>query len=412
MSQPALDSPVITPPPAPRLQTDAEAVAAARDLAERFAAGAADRDRDRRLPADELDDLSRSGLLAITVPRQHGGADVATETLGTVIRLLAAADGSLGQIPQNHFFFVEVLRQNGTPQQQARFYGEVLDGRRFGNALAEPGARHALELRTTIRHDGDGYRVNGTKYYSTGALFAHWIPVYALDEERRVHAAYVPAGAPGLEIVDDWDGIGQRTTASGTVRLDDVHVPADHVVPHYRTFQRAEAFGAYGQFIHAAIDAGIAEGALAAARDFVRHDARPWAESGVERAAEDPLIVQEFGELALRVRAARALLGDAARALDEARAALAADAPGAQALASEASVAVAAARAASSAAAVSVGSDILALGGARAASASRGLDRYWRDARTHTLHDPRRWKIQHLGNYELNGVEPPRNGIV
>lgn len=399
-------------PAAHRIASAEEAIAAAGALAERFAQDAGERDRERRLPRPELDELSRSGLLAITVPREHGGADVPTLALGRVIRLLAAADGSIGQIPQNHFFFVEVLRASGTEAQRRRFFAEVLDGRRFGNALAEPGARHALEFRTTIRRDGDGFRLDGAKYYSTGALFADWIPVYAVDEQERLQAAYVQAGAPGLEIVDDWDGIGQRTTASGTVRLDGVRVPAENVVAHHRVFDGPEVFGAYGQFLHAAIDVGLADGALAAAQDYVRNHARPWGEAGVERADQEPLVIHRFGELALRVRAARALLDDAARALDAARAALADAADDAEALAAEASVAVAAARAQADTAAVSVASDFLELGGARGASARRGLDRFWRDARTHTLHDPRRWKVQHVGDYELNGVAPPRNGIV
>lgn len=406
----------LTPPPATahRIETAEEAIELARGLAARFAETATERDRERRLPGPELDELSRAGLLAITVPAEHGGADVPTSTLGQLIRLLAAADGSIGQIPQNHFFFVEVLRQNGTPEQRRRFFAEVLAGKRFGNALAEPGATHALEYRTTIRPDGEGFRLDGAKYYSTGALLADWVPVYAVDAERRVHAAYVPAGAPGLEIVDDWEGVGQRTTASGTVRLNGVHVPAEDVVEHWRTFEKAEAFGAYGQFLHAAIDTGLAEGALRAGRDFVHTAARPWAESGVAKASEEPLVINQFGDLALRVRAARALLNEAAEALDRARAALLAApaAPEAEALAAAASAAVAAARAQADTAAVSVASDVLALGGARAASARRGLDRFWRDARTHTLHDPRRWKLQHLGNYELNDVAPPRSGIV
>ncbi|MDR9372038.1 acyl-CoA dehydrogenase family protein, partial [Conexibacter sp. JD483] len=314
-------------PPAAVIATAEEALATTRALAAEFAVDATARDLQRRLPRAELDRVSAAGITAITVPAEHGGADVPTRVLGEVIATLAAADASIGQIPQNHFFFVEVLRQNGTPEQQQRFFAEVLAGKRFGNALAEPGATHALEFRTTIRPDGDGwFRLDGAKYYSTGALLADWVPVYAVDEQGRVNAAYVEAGADGLEIVDDWEGVGQRTTASGTVRLNGVRIPADQVVPHWKTFEKTEAFGAYGQFLHAAIDTGIAIGALDAAREFVQTKARPWAEAGVARAAEEPLVINQFGELALRVRAARALLREAAEALDAARAAIAAQA--------------------------------------------------------------------------------------
>ncbi|MGX1620430.1 SfnB family sulfur acquisition oxidoreductase [Streptomyces sp. NPDC055506] len=387
---------------------DAEAVAVAGELAGEFAREAARRDAERILPRAELDRLSASGLLGITVPRSHGGAEVGARTLGEVVRLLSAADGSIGQIPQNHFFFVEVLKENGTAGQRDLFYAELLAGRRFGNALAEKGTRHALEFSTRLKPRPDGsYSLTGTKNYSTGALFAHWIPVFALAPDDSLTAAFVPHDAPGVTVVDDWDGIGQRGTASGTVRFEDVHLPADRVVPHHLTFERPEVFGAFGQFIHAAVDTGIARGALEEGGELIRDIARPWGESGADRANEEPLVIQRFGELALLVRAAEALLDRAGAALDAAR-----DAPEDAGLAAEASVAVAAARAQADTAALTVANDVFALIGTRSVTGGRGLDRHWRNARTHTLHDPRRWKIQHLGNHALNGVAPPANGIV
>ncbi|GGM59168.1 SfnB family sulfur acquisition oxidoreductase [Longimycelium tulufanense] len=397
------------------ITSDDEAIETARSLANQFAKRAAHRDAERVLPVTELDELSTSGLLAITVPREHGGAEVSARALGEVIRLLSAADPNIGQIPQNHFFFVEVLRENGAPEQQAFFYKEVLAGKRFGNALAEAGARHANEFRTKLTPDSaGGYRLNGTKNYSTGALFAHWIPVFVTDSENRVFVAYVQSDTAGVAVIDDWNGIGQRTTASGTVLLDNVHVPDEHVVPHYRTFQRSEIFGAFGQYIHAAIDVGIAGGALTEGGEFIRTSSRPWWESGVQRAAEEPLVIQRFGELALLVRAAEALLERAGRALDEARAAFRSGVTGDRLaeLAAEASVAVAAARAQGDTAAITVSTDVFALAGTRSALRDHNLDRHWRNARTHTLHDPRRWKVQHIGNHALNGVAPPPNGIV
>ncbi|WP_435281139.1 SfnB family sulfur acquisition oxidoreductase [Streptomyces koelreuteriae] len=387
---------------------DAEAVAVAGELAAEFAREAALRDAERILPRAELDRLSASGLLGITVPRSHGGAGVGARTLGEVIRLLSAADPSIGQIPQNHFFFVEVLKENGTAAQRDLFYAELLAGRRFGNALAEKGTRHALEFATRLEPRPDGsYTLTGTKNYSTGALFAHWIPVFALGPDDSLTAAFVPYDAPGVTVVDDWDGIGQRGTASGTVRFEDVHVPADRVVPHHLTFERPEVFGAFGQFIHAAVDTGIARGALEEGGELIRDIARPWGESGADRANEEPLVIHRFGELALLVRAAEALLDRAGDSIDAARSA--SDDEG---LAAEASLAVAAARAQADTAALTVANDVFALIGTRSVTGGRGLDRHWRNARTHTLHDPRRWKIQHLGNHALNGVAPPANGIV
>ncbi|MFE5757406.1 SfnB family sulfur acquisition oxidoreductase [Streptomyces massasporeus] len=386
---------------------DAEALAVAAELAAEFRKNAAERDARRRLPHAELERLSASGLPAVSVPAEFGGADVGAGTLAEIFRLLAAADASLAQIPQSHFVYVNVLRRQGTHAQQEFFFGEVLRGRRFGNAQSEAGTKHVQDIRTRLARRPDGsYVLDGVKHYSTGALFAHWIPVLARADDDTLHVAYVPHDAPGLTVVDDWDGMGQRTTASGTVRLEGVPVPADRVVPHHLTFQGPQLHGAVAQLLHAAIDAGIASGALAEAVEFVRTKSRPWFESGLETAAEDPLLIQRFGELAIRVRAAEALLREAARAVDAARDDLTDDS------AAEASIAVATAKVSAGETAVGVGSALFEVAGTRSALDSLGLHRHWRDARTHTLHDPLRWKVQHIGRYVLGGTRPPRHGLL
>lgn len=389
---------------------DAEALAVAAGLAAEFREGAAERDARRRLPHAEVERLSASGLLAVSVPAEFGGADVGADTLAEIFRLLATADASLAQIPQSHFVYVNVLRRQGTYEQQKFLFGEVLAGRRFGNAQSEAGTRHVRDIRTRLAPRPDGsYVLDGVKHYSTGALFADWIPVLARAEDDTLHVAYVPRDAPGLTVIDDWDGMGQRTTASGTVRLESVPVPADRVVPHHLTFQGPQLHGAVAQLLHAAIDVGIASGALAEAVEFVRTKSRPWCESvdeGHATAAEDPLLIQRFGELAIRERAAEALLREAARAVDAARADLTDDS------AAAASVAVATAKVTAAEAAVEVGSALFEVAGTRSALDSLGLHRHWRDARTHSLHDPARWKVQHIGRYVLNGTRPPRHGLL
>lgn len=296
-------------PAAQVIADDAEALAVAAVLAEEFRAGASERDAERRLPRAEADRLSASGLLAVTVPAAYGGADVSQETLAEIFRLLASADTSLAQIPQSHSAYVNVLRRQGTARQREFFFAELLAGRRFGNAQSEAGTRHVQDIRTRLEPRPDGsYLLDGVKHYATGALFADWIPVPARAEEDALHVAYVPRDVPGVTVIDDWDGLGQRTTASGTVRLDRVRVPGDRVLPHHLTFEGPQLHGATAQLLHAAIDAGIAGGALAEAAEFVRTKSRPWFESGVETAAEDPLLIQRFGELALQVRASEALV--------------------------------------------------------------------------------------------------------
>ncbi|WFB83582.1 MULTISPECIES: SfnB family sulfur acquisition oxidoreductase [Streptomyces] len=393
--------------PAHVIADDAEALAVATALADEFRPGASARDAERRLPRAELDRLSASGLLAVTVPADHGGADVRATTLAEVFRLLASADGSLAQIPQSHFAYVNVIRRQGTEEQRTFFFAELLAGRRFGNAQSEAGTKHVQDFRTRLTRRPDGsYALDGVKHYSTGALFADWIPVLARTEDDNLHVAYVPRDAPGVTVTDDWDGLGQRTTASGTVRLADVAVPADRVLPHHLIFQGPQLHGAVAQLLHAAIDAGIAAGALAEAAEFVRTKSRPWFESGAETAVEDSLLVQRFGELALAVRASEALLSEAARTVDAASAGLTDDS------AAEASIAVAAAKVQAARTAVEVGSALFEVSGTRAALDSLNLHRHWRDARTHTLHDPTRWKVQHIGRHVLTGTRPPRHGLL
>ncbi|MFD9381387.1 SfnB family sulfur acquisition oxidoreductase [Streptomyces sp. NPDC059999] len=396
--------------PAHVIADEAEALAVAAELADAFRVGAADRDAGRVLPRAELDRLSASGLLGITVPSAHGGADVGARTLAEVFRLLAAADPSLAQIPQSHFVYVNVLRRQGGEAQRKFFFAEVLAGRRLGNAQSEKGTVHVQDIRARLTPRPDGsYLLTGEKHYSTGALFAHWIPVLARAGDDALHVAYVPAGAPGLTVVDDWDGMGQRTTASGTVHLVDVVVDADRIVPHHLTFQGPQLHGAIAQLLHAAIDAGIAAGALAEAAAFVRTGSRPWFEAvgeGYATPADDPLLVQRFGELAIQVRASEALLTAAADAVDRAAGRLTDD------TAASASIAVAAAKVHAARTAVETGSALFELAGTRSALDSLNLHRHWRDARTHTLHDPVRWKVQHIGRHVLSGTRPPRHGLL
>jgi len=384
----------------------AAAIAEAARLAAEIAAGAADRDAHRVLPEAELDRLSVAGLLAITVPAAYGGADVPVATLVEVVRLLSAADPNVGQVPQSHFAYVNHLRLRGSPGQQERLFAEVLGGKRFGNAQSESGTKHVREIRTTLSNVGDRrWRLDGRKFYATGALLADWIPVLAhLEADGPLHVAWVERHAPGVEVIDDWNGLGQRTTASGSVVLDGVVVEEDLITPYAATFDGPQTYGAFAQVVHAAIDAGIARAAVTDAAAFVRSRSRPYPDAGVDRAADDPLVVHAFGELELRTRAAEALLAEAARAVDAANAHLSEESVGA------ASLATAAARAASAHAALEAGTRLFEVAGTRAAAADLGLDRHWRNARTHTLHDPAAWKVQHLGRWAVDRTPPPNHG--
>lgn len=388
------------------IRDDAEALAVADALALRFAEGASGRDRERRLPHAELDAFCVSGLWGITVPRRFGGADVSSATLAKVIARIAQADGSLGQIPQNHFYALEVLRVNGSEDQQQRLFSEALQGRRFGNALAEFATKDSQQRTTTLRKGPDGWTIQGQKFYATGALFAQRIPTSVVDEHGVQYMAFVPRHAQGLEVIDDWSGFGQRTTGSGSVLLNNVPISPEDVVPFQASFERPSSVGPFAQILHAAIDIGIACGAYEATRAFVRERARPWPDSGVSAAHEDPLTIYDIGRVAIALHAAEAVLARAGAHLDIARAA-----PDAQSVAA-ASLSVATARALGTDVSLLAGNKLIELGGARAALAEDGLDRFWRNARVHTLHDPVRWKYHAIGNYHLNDQLPPRKGYL
>ena len=391
---------------------DETAVAEARRLAETFAAGAAARDRDRVLPYEQVDELAEAGLLALTVPAAYGGPDVSASTLTEVFRLIATADPNIAQIPHSHFVYANLVRVAGTPEQQRFFFSELLEGGRFGNAQSElktPGV-NVVETRLT-RDEPGWFRLNGAKGYCTGAIFATWIPVLArLDdgtpEGGEELVAFVERSAEGVTVVDDWGGMGQRTTASGTVELHGVRVAAEHVVRRGKAFDGPHSYGAFAQLLHAAIEVGIARGVLDEAADFVRTQARPHYEAQVQRAQDDPLVIQRFGELTVEVRVAEATLRAAGEAVDRALA------DPTDETAAEASLAVATAKIVAEQAALALTNGIFEVSGTRSAAASLGLDRHWRNARTHTLHDPVRWKYHHLGRWTLLGVRPPRHGQI
>ncbi|MGF6743897.1 SfnB family sulfur acquisition oxidoreductase [Paraburkholderia atlantica] len=384
---------------------DAQAIAVAHELARRIAAGASERDRERRLPREEIEWFSQSGLWGITVPKAYGGARVSFVTLTEVIKIVSAADPSLGQLPQNHFGLVDVIVLTGTEEQKRYFFAEILAGKRFGNGFSEKGTKNVLDLRTTVRRDGDDYVIDGTKFYSTGALFAHYVPVLGLDEERKAWLAYIPKGTAGLEVIDDWSGFGQRTTASGTVTLEDVRVPASHVLPAQRVSDEPTLNGPVSQIIQAAIDAGIAKAAIADTLEFVRTRARPWVDSGVDKAGDDPLTLREIGRLHIQLHAAEALLERAARVLDEFSAKVATTEDDV----ARASVAVGEAKVLTTEIALLAGEKLFELAGTQSTLNEHNFDRHWRNARTHTLHDPVRWKYHLVGNYYLNGVKPARH---
>jgi SfnB family sulfur acquisition oxidoreductase len=392
----------------PVVASGAEAIRVAREFAASIAGEAIERDRSGAVPARELAALDASGLLGITVPRAYGGGDLPAAVLAEVVRVIAAVDSAIAQVPQSHFLFVDVLAVLGTPSARQRLFGDVLAGARLGNGMAERGGPHAQDLKTRLTRAGAGLRLSGRKYYCTGALTASWIGVTALDDADRLVLAFVERDSPGVRLDEDWNVMGQRATVSGGAAFDNVAVDPGLVIPYQQAFEAPQQLGARTQLVHAAIEAGIAGGALRDAGDFLRTRARPFFEAAragwAQAAAADPHTIHRYGQLAAKVAAAEALVASAAATLDGIG-----RVPRDAAAAARGSIAVAQAKAFATEVAAEVASDLFALSGASATDERHDLSRHWRNARTHGSHDPVAWKYHHIGNYLLNSALPPNH---
>lgn len=389
--------------------TAEEALSSARALREQFAAGASQRDRQRTLPFDEVEQLRRSGLLALRVPREYGGAEIDLVTLSEVLRELAAGDPNIAQAITPQFTNLEKLRLYGSPSQQQRYFSGVLSGDLISNAAAEKGGNHIGDIQTQLLRTQQGWRLQGKKAYSTGSLFSSTILVTALHPDGGRAAVFVPNARQGVNVINDWDGMGQRTTSSGTTEYCDVAIEDEEILPIPAFGQRRTHEGGFAQLIHSAIDAGITEAALVDGCRYGRENARVLRESGVDSATQDPYVLHTVGEMVIITHSAQALLLRGAAKLDQALHASYRLAPTTDRLLAEASIAIAEAKYATTEASLRVSEMLFRLGGASATTAQQNLDRHWRNARTHTTHDPVSYKARAVGDYYLNDNLPPIN---
>ncbi|MBI6899381.1 monooxygenase [Pseudomonas putida] len=386
-------------PPARRITHEAEAIDIARQVAGEIAALAADPGNNRPLPRRQAELLSSSGLTAIGVPTQFGGLGASVATIVETVRLVSSADGGVGQLLQIHNVMLRGVLGGYPDEVRDRVLADVLAGKRLGNALAEVGGKNKFALKTRVERRADGKLVlNGSKFYSTGAYLAEWISLTAASEDGGA-GVLLHRDTPGLTLVDDWDAFGQQHSVSGTVKFDEIVLDERFVT--FRSGPMKRTGLTFPQILHAAIDSGIAAGALQAAVNYLREHARAWVESGVERASDEPHIIRQVGEYAVALRGAESVLREAARVFDAHE-----RDPADKALEDELILSVATARAHADGAALKIASDLFSLLGASASLSKWNLDRFWRDARVHTTHDPIRWRLHNVGNYYLNGVDP------
>ncbi|MBE9156976.1 acyl-CoA dehydrogenase family protein [Nodosilinea sp. LEGE 06152] len=374
----------------------------ATQVAEQLAADAVNQDREAGLPTAEVEALKQSGLLLLSIPRQYGGAGATWPQVYQAVQALANAQGSVGQLYANHVSLVAAAEAIGRPGQAEYYYRLTAQHNLFwANALNGRDSR----LKIAPAPEG-GFRVNGVKSFGTGVAAADISLIGAMPEGGDQPLVFVlPKDRPGWTYNHDWDNIGQRRTASGSYQFDNVVVNDDELIgpPPVPESAFPTLIFLVAQMGKVFTYLGVAEGALKAARNYTVSESRPWMFSGVESASQDPYILQQYGEAWAQLQAAIALADQAAEQIQmgwQKKTALTFAERG------EIAVTVAAAKAVAITAGLAITNQIFDGMGARATASRHGFDRYWRDLRTFTLHDPVAYKFRNVGNYVLNGEYP------
>lgn len=370
-------------------------------LLERLRATAVERDRAGGHPAAEKALLRDHGLLVLSVPQELGGTGADWPDILATVRRIATVDSSLAHLLAFQHLQLSGVLAYGSAEQQARWLGDTVRDHLWWGNTANP-----ADPRLRATESNGGLLLNGVKGFCSGTRGSQRLLTTAIHEPTgQMLIAVLPTDTPGITIHDDWDPIGQRQTDSTSVSFDNVPLAWSDVL--HRPGAPSSPFrslrGLLAQLILVNLYTGLAQGALSEARQYTLNEARPWAASGVARAADDPYTVHRYAEMHLTTTAAAALADSAAQQLQQAWEQgedLQAEERGQVALAS------AEAKVLAHRAALSVGEGVFDVCGARSARAAQGLDRFWRNARTHTLHDPIDYKLRDIGRYALEGRLP------
>jgi alkylation response protein AidB-like acyl-CoA dehydrogenase len=383
------------------LDTSNPHFAKAVELRKVFAEDAVARDKAGGKPLEQLRLLKESGLLTILIPREYGGAGEPWSSALKIGREFAKVDGSLGHLFGYHFSSVHAAFLRGTPEQAADFYRRSAAGNWFWGNTANSFSKSLFG-----RQEGEWYVLDGFRPFTSGSHIADYLQVAwedHLTNERRFAA--IPAGREGIRIEDDWDGIGQRQTGSGRVTYSNVRIHRDEVFDfkpnEAKPYQTLTPFQQQSVLLNVFI--GSAQGALIAARDYTNEKSRPWIHSGVEKHTDDPWVKRVYGDLYIKTQAATLLADQAAQALDDVWAKgrdLTEEERG------KAAVKIATANVFAGNVALEVTNQIFEVMGARSATNANGFDRFWRNVRIHTLHNPAEYKTRNIGTWFLTGGYP------
>ena len=374
-------------------------------LLPQIAEGAAERERTRQLPHEQIRQLAAARLLTLRIPQRYGGSESSVREVVLFVIDLAAVDSNIAQSLRPSFAFIESLLVQQSETERQLWFAHYLQGEVFGNAGWEIGGANG-QVSARIVPQGEHFRANGSKYYSTGALYADWVSAVALDENDEPVSFVVPRDREGLELMDDFDAMGQRLTASGTTRLNNVLVRREEIRTRVVEEGQRSIITPFLQLFLGAVQAGIARNALNDAVAFARDHARPIKHSSASRSVDDPYVEFSVGEISARAFAAEAAVLRAADTLDAAWA---------EELSHEAvtraAIDVAQAQYIAAESALKAGELLFDVGGASTTGRSHNLDRHWRNARTVANHNPRHWKAAVVGAYRLKGTEPPTSGL-
>lgn len=388
--------------------SDYERVAAKyRPLFAKIAATALEREQQRRLPFEEIKWLKTAGFGAVRVPVQYGGAGFSQHQLFQLLIELAAADSNIVQALRGHFAFVEDRLIAHRDQSQIHWFQRFVAGDIVGNAWTEIGAVKIGDVITRVTQNSSGQLlVNGKKFYSTGTIFAEWIDLFAWDEITNQHViAAVSTAEPGVEIQDDWDGFGQKTTGSGTLTLKDVAIERDHILPFNTRFKYQTAF--YQQF-HLATLAGIAENALQVFKQEVQKRDRIFSHGNADLVRHDPQILQVIGRASAQVFSAKSITLAVSDALDEAYTAhFSYDEVRDQTANHAAELQSSQGQVVISNLVLDLTSELFNTLGASSSSSTKSLDRFWRNARIVSSHNPIIYKEKVIGDWEVNHTDLP-----
>ncbi|SAK48973.1 acyl-CoA dehydrogenase [Caballeronia fortuita] len=382
-----------------------DALAALPALAQEIGVDAAQREIRRELPFAAFDAFRRSGLGALRIPAERGGLGGTLEDAIHVVTTLAAAESNVAHALRVHFDVVESLRLAPRTTFHDRQVSRIVEGALFGGASGEQGTARAGEIETVLRRKGDHFRVTGKKYYTTGTAYADFVRTNLVDEDGKGVTAIIPVRAEGVEVLDDWDGMGQRMTASGSTVFDNVRVDASEVVDKGYGSLAGRHGGAYRQLHLVAVAAGIVRNIVADARTYVSAHGRPVMHSTAPSAREDVFIQQVVGELSALSHTIDVLVRENARALGASSDAILRGDHDADERVLQGALATARTQIVVGRLALQAGERLFDAGGASATSRKHNFDRHWRNLRTIFSHNPLHHKARVVGDYVLNGVK-------